>query len=118
MVFMLILMMIITIAPGIFIYDAASDVVYNTDSLDAVEIEAFNQQFTIYEGDRVDSTNVKALLAKCITNAGTYSDSDERLPDILYLDVEGIGPEVDEEFRNIISDSENNQITNINIYKI
>lgn len=80
-----ILLSILIIALGIFIFNAAKGAV-NTDALDATEIETFNGQFTMYEGTKVLGSNVKALISACVSNAGANAESVERLPDIIYVD--------------------------------
>lgn len=109
-----ILLSILIIALGIFIFNAAKGAV-NTDSLDATEIETFNQQFTMYEGDRINGSSVKELLAKCVTNAGTNANSAERLPDIVYTDPNSTGPSVN--VNNIVSNVANTKITDMNLLK-
>lgn len=111
-----ILLSILIIALGIFIFNAAKGAV-NTDSLDATEIETFNQQFTMYEGDRVNGSSVKELLAKCVTNAGTNANSAERLPNIVYQDTSSTGPNVNAAINNINSTVANTHITEMNQLK-
>ena len=111
-----ILLSILIIALGIFIFNAAKGAV-NTDSLDATEIETFNQQFTMYEGDRINGSSVKELLAKCVTNAGTNANSAERLPNIIYTDPTSTGPTVNGNLNNINSSVANTHITEMNLLK-
>ena len=49
------------------------------------EIEAFNSQFTIYEG-RQKGAKLKSLIGTLISNANTYSDDFEKIPAIIVKD--------------------------------
>jgi hypothetical protein len=84
-----ILLSILIIALGIYVFNIAKSAV-NTDQLSSVEKDTFNKTFTMYEGEQIGS-DVKALLSNVISNIGTNKDSDERLPDIQYVDT-GKGP--------------------------
>lgn len=101
-----ILLSILIIALGIFVFNAAKGAV-NTDQLDATEIQAFNEPITQYEGSQMGS-QVKSLLGTLITNAGNNAEAAERLPDIVYK--EGDGPKVDATLKNIISNVKNTHI--------
>ena len=58
----------------------------NQGQMTAQEIDAFNNQFTPYEGSRTGS-QVKALMGVLISNVNTYKDSGyERIPGF-YIDV-------------------------------
>ena len=103
-----ILLSILIIALGIFVFNAAKGAV-NTDQLDATEIQAFNEPIIQYEGRQMGS-QVKSLLGTLISNAGNNSESAERLPDIKYE--KGDGPNVDSCLENITSNVQN---TNINL---
>ena len=105
-----ILLSILIIALGIFVFNAAKGAL-NTDQLDATEIQAFNEPIIQYEGRQMGS-QVKSLLGTLITNAGNNKDSNERLPDITY--VPGEGPTVNAQYCNIISNVKNTKINDMN----
>lgn len=80
-----ILLCILIIAIGMFIYNSASSTI--TDSLTSLstqEVEAFNNQFTSYEGVQTGS-NVRALMGRLIANADTYADEPAKIP-ALHID--------------------------------
>ncbi len=108
-----ILLSILIIALGIFVFNAAKGAV-NTDQLDATEIQAFNEPITQYEGRQMGS-QVKSLLGTLISNAGNNAESAERLPDIKY--VKGEGPTVDAALVNIVSNVANTGINNMSKLK-
>ena len=75
-----ILLCILIIAIGMFIYNSAQSTI--TDSLTSLstqEVEAFNNQFTSYEGIQTGS-NVRALMGRLIANADTYADEPAKIP--------------------------------------
>ena len=77
-----ILLCILIIAIGMFIYNSAQSTI--TDSLTSLstqEVEAFNNQFTSYEGIQTGS-NVRALMGRLIANADTYADEPAKIPAI------------------------------------
>lgn len=77
-----ILLCILIIAIGMFIYNSAQSTI--TDSLTSLstqEVEAFNNQFTSYEGVQTGS-NVRALTGRLIANADTYADEPAKIPAI------------------------------------
>ena len=78
-----ILLCILIIAIGMFIYNSASSTI--TDSLTSLstqEVEAFNNQFTSYEGIQTGS-NVKALMGRLIGNANIYRDESNKIPGVV-----------------------------------
>ncbi len=80
-----ILLCILIIAIGMFIYNSASSTI--TDSMSTLstqEVDAFNNQFTSYEGKQTGS-NVKALMGRLIGNANTYRDEPAKVPQV-YVD--------------------------------
>lgn len=80
-----ILLCILIIAIGMFIYNSASSTI--TDSMSTLstqEVDAFNNQFTSYEGKQTGS-NVKALMGRLIGNADTYRDETAKVP-YVYID--------------------------------
>ena len=79
-----ILLSILIIALGIYVFNMAKNA-SSTSSLDELEVSQFNQQFTNYRGKQLGS-GVVDLLDKVVSNASANLDSDERLPDVIYLD--------------------------------
>lgn len=78
-----ILLCILIIAIGMFIYNSAQSTI--TDSLTSLstqEVEAFNNQFTSYEGIQTGS-NVRALMGRLIANADTYADEPAKIPAVV-----------------------------------
>ena len=77
-----ILLCILIIAIGMFIYNSAQSTITDSmTSLSTQEIDAFNNQFTSYEGNQTGS-NVKALMGRLIGNADTYRDEPTKLPGV------------------------------------
>ena len=73
---------ILIISIGMFIYNSASSTI--TDSLTSMptqQIDAFNNQFTGYEGAQTGS-NIKALVGRLIANADTYRDEPAKVPQV------------------------------------
>ena len=62
-----ILLSILIISLGIMIFNQASGVV-NNNSMSEVEISAFNQKFTQYEGSNVRGTQVNAMMNALVQN--------------------------------------------------
>lgn len=95
-----ILLCILIIAIGMFIYNSAQSTI--TDSLTSIstqEVEAFNNQFTSYEGVQTGS-NVRALMGRLIANADTYADEPAKIPAVVINKVKsgdntGINAKVD-----------------------
>lgn len=76
---------ILIVSIGLFIYNSASTTIPDTIStLSTQEIDAFNNQFTAYEGT-VTGSNVKALMGRLISNADTYRDEYDKVPQV-YID--------------------------------
>lgn len=84
-----ILLSILIIALGIYVFNMAKNA-SSTSSLDELEVSQFNQQFTNYRGKQLGS-GVVDLLDKVVANASAHSDSDERLPDMIYIDTRASG---------------------------
>ncbi|MBR1539613.1 MAG: hypothetical protein IJ629_00230 [Clostridia bacterium] len=79
-----ILLSILIIALGIYVFNMAKNA-SSTSSLDELEVSQFNQAFTNYRGKQLGS-GVIDLLDKVVANASANKDSDERLPDVVYID--------------------------------
>lgn len=76
---------ILIVSVGLFIYNSASTAISGPiSSISTQEIEAFNNQFTPYEGT-VTGSNVKALMGRLIGNADTYRDEYDKVPQV-YID--------------------------------
>ena len=74
---------VVTIGMGMFVYNSAHSVV--SESLETItiqEVDAFNNQFTSYEGVQTGS-NVRALIGRLIANANTYQDESSKIPGIV-----------------------------------
>ena len=77
-----ILLAILIIAIGMFIYTSAQSTIQNSmSSMTTQEIEGFNSNFTTYEGKQTGS-QVKALLGRLIANANTYEDEPGKVPNV------------------------------------
>ena len=84
-----ILLSILIIAIGMYIYSSAQAQVNNSiTNMSTSEIEGFNSTFTTYEGVQTGS-QVKALLQRLIANANTYKDEFAKIPSISYNTEEG-----------------------------
>lgn len=80
-----ILLAILIIAIGMFIYNSAQATVNDSlTSMSTQEVEAFNNQFNSYEQEQTGS-NVKALIGRLIANANTYEEESAKVPKIIYL---------------------------------
>lgn len=78
-----ILLSILIIAIGMFIYNSAQSTVNDSmTSLSTQEIDAFNNQFVSYEGQQTGS-NVKALIGRLIANAKTYTEEPAKVPNVV-----------------------------------
>lgn len=84
-----ILLSILIIALGIYVFNMAKNA-SDTSSLDELEVSQFNQVFTNYRGKKLGSVVVD-LLDKVVSNAVTNAESDERLPDVIYLETRTTG---------------------------
>ena len=107
-----ILLSILIIALGIFVFNAAKGAV-NTKQLDATEKQTFNAPIEQYEGRQIGSS-VKQLIAELITNASTNADADERLPDIEYKDTNNKGPNVNvNSINSTVSDTKTSDMSTL-----
>ena len=78
-----ILLAILIIAIGLFIYNSAQSTVNDSmTTMTTQEIEAFNNQFNSYAQTQTGS-NVKALLGRLIANANTYTEEPGKVPDVV-----------------------------------
>ena len=74
-----ILISILIIAIGMYIYSSSQGSIDSAmSSMDTQEIEAFNKDWTNYEGRKTGS-QVKSLINKLIANADTYQEEDVKV---------------------------------------
>ncbi|MCR5185982.1 MAG: hypothetical protein K6D97_02555 [Clostridia bacterium] len=79
-----ILLSILIIAIGMYIYSSAQAQVENSiTNMSTSEIEGFNSTFTSYQGEQTGS-QVKALLNRLVANANTYAEEPAKIPCISY----------------------------------
>lgn len=77
-----ILLCILIIAIGMFIYNSASGTTTDSmSSLSTQEIEIFNKQFDVYEGLQ-NGSQIKSLIGVLIGNANTNKDEPTRIPGV------------------------------------
>ena len=76
-----ILLSILIIALGIYIYNQAKSAI-NTNTLDATTLSTFNSPIEQYEGDAVLGSSLRSLMGTLITNAGTNEGAAEYLPSV------------------------------------
>ena len=79
-----ILLSILIIAIGMYIYNSSQDSIQTAGSqISAQEVSSFNQTWEMYEGTQTGS-NVKALISKLAANATQNSEENTRLPNLYY----------------------------------
>lgn len=80
-----ILLSILIIAIGMYIYNSSQNSIYEAaDQISTQERDAFNSQWTTYEGKQPGS-NVKALIGKMISNAKTNEEEETKLIQLAYV---------------------------------
>ena len=80
-----ILLSILIIAIGMYIYTSSQATIQNSmTDMNTQEIQAFNSNFTAYEGKQTGS-QVKALIQKLIANAKTYTEEPAKVPTLVYV---------------------------------
>ncbi|MBR3882319.1 MAG: hypothetical protein IKJ36_03520 [Clostridia bacterium] len=85
-----ILISILIIAIGMFIYNSAQSTINNSmQSMSTQEVQAFNNEFMSFEGKQSGS-NIKAMIGTLIANANTYRDEPSKIP-VLYFDQVDVG---------------------------
>ena len=78
-----ILLSILIIAIGIYVYNQANSTITSSmSSMNTQEREAFNNQFTSYQGIQTGS-QVKALLTRVASNLNTYKDQAKKVPTVI-----------------------------------
>lgn len=70
-----ILISILIIALGVFIYQRASGIASDTGSMDSTKLQSINQPFENYEGEAVSGSDVRALCDLVRTNNNKYQTS-------------------------------------------
>ena len=79
-----ILLSILIIAIGMYIYTSAQANVNNSlTNMNTSEIEGFNSTFSSYEGVQTGSS-CKALIGRLISNAKTYKEEPAKIPSVSY----------------------------------
>ncbi len=73
-----ILLSILIISLGIFIFQQAKGAV-NTDSIDQMQVDAFNGKFDQYVGTKIRGAQVKALINAVNTNNNTTDDEGKKV---------------------------------------
>lgn len=73
-----ILLSILIISLGIFIFQQAKGAV-NTDSIDQMQVDAFNGKFDQYAGTKIRGAQVKALINAVNTNNNTTDDEGKKV---------------------------------------
>lgn len=88
-----ILISILIIAIGMFIYNSAQSTINNSmQSMSTQEVQAFNNEFMSFEGKQSGS-NIKAMIGTLIANANTYRDEPSKIP-VLYFDQVDVGEDI------------------------
>ena len=78
-----ILLSILIIAIGIYIFNSAQGTIDSSlESMSSQEVDAFNSQFTSYQGDEQSGSNVKSLMTKLAANYGSYKDEPSKVPTV------------------------------------
>ena len=79
-----ILLSILIIAIGMYIYTSAQAQVNNSlTNMNTSEIEGFNSTFSSYDGVQTGSS-CKALIGRLISNANTYKEEPAKIPNVSY----------------------------------
>ena len=85
-----ILLSILIIGMGMFIYNQAQDQIQKSaGQMSTEEINVHNSQFTSYVGNKVSGAQVKQLLNKLAINAGKYGEDDKNNPRKPLIDIVG-----------------------------
>ncbi len=72
------------ISVGMFVYNSAQSTISNSmQAMSTQEIQAFNNEFTAYEGKQTGST-IKGMIAALIANANTYVDEPTKIPAVIF----------------------------------
>ncbi len=80
-----ILIVILIIGVGMLVFSSTTGTIDEAvKQMSSTEKDMYNQQFTQYEGTRVNGSNVKALLQKIRNNNNTNSDIDAKQVDFSF----------------------------------
>jgi len=86
-----ILLSILIIGMGMFIYNQAQDQIQKSaGQMSTEEINVHNSQFSSYVGNRQSGSQVKQLLNKLAINAGKYGEDDKENPRKPKIELKGI----------------------------
>lgn len=72
-----ILLSIAIIGVGMFVYNGVKDTITGAGDMTTEEIAAYNQEFTMYRGDNVRGSSVKALIERVSTHNLGAKDASE-----------------------------------------
>ena len=79
-----VLIILLLIGVGMLIYSRATGVIDTAAStMNTQEIQAFNSQFSAYEGNQ-KGASIRSLISKVIANNATYKDTDSKQVYIIY----------------------------------
>ena len=85
-----ILLSILIIAIGMFIYNSAQSTIQNSmQSMSPQEVQAFNNEFMSFEG-RQQGSNIKSMIGTLISNANTYRDEPTKIPGVRFNKVNNV----------------------------
>lgn len=88
-----ILLSILIIAIGMFIYNSAQSTIQNSmQSMSTQEVQAFNNEFMSFEGKQSGS-NIKSMIGTLISNANTYRDEPTKIPGVRFNKVNNTKPD-------------------------
>lgn len=91
-----IVMGVVMYTSGNIYNSASSSIVSSQDSISNIEKDAFNNQFTAYEGSQ-SGNMVKAMIRVLIANSNTYQDELAKLPALKIADkINSAGDEVED----------------------
>lgn len=79
-----ILLSILLIAIGMYIYNSSAGTIQDAGSaISTYEKDSFNAQYESFEGQQQGS-NVKSMISKMISNGKTYEEESTKLPSLAY----------------------------------
>lgn len=98
-----VLLSILIIALGMYIYNSSTTSVYVAgDQIEAQELEVANSQWTTFEGFQ-SGTSVKSMISKLILNSGKNDKEKTKLPDLVIRPTAG-------DTRNFLAASNTNEL--------
>ena len=81
-----ILLAILIIAIGMFIYNSANSTIQDSmTNMSTQEIEAFNNEFNTYKGYQTGS-QISSLMNKLIAHSNTYNEDTAKIPNVYFPD--------------------------------